>query len=570
MSATTLDHSLARSMVRNSNLSWLVLGVLAAVILAGLLLPLNAPIGAMYWDSLLYLDAAHRIAAGQMPNVDFFTPVGPLEYYLSSWTIALFPNAQPMYAANWSIAFITIPAMALIVADLGRRAPVTALAITMPFAIYTLLPFNTTEFYTFPGSDGFGIYNRHASQLVYVLAAALLFVRNRTLLTLLVAGLMLALFAIKVTGFAAAGLLCIIALAAGRIHLGGALIAAAIFAAALAAAELTTGMVSAYLGDIVALLGINDANLATRLIQGASRTSGIVIFAGLFALLLLFVLDAEPGDDRPLWRAICDHPAIWIGAAVLGGIVFESQNTGSQELIALWPIIVYALVRVGDETEAGPAAALAALFAACTVLPPLVQTIQHAARANLAMLRQAPMEHQNLGRMGQVTVRPRKLERFERMQAHYIAEPEATRALAMRRELPAYVLYSEHDFQIGLMKNADDVVTELKRLEAEGLEYETIMTLDFANPFPWLLDKEAPRHITIGADPFRAVPAPDADVIASVRQTDIVLEPQCPYRDNARELGVIYADALAGHIKVRLTDCYQAFVHPRVADQLGG
>ena len=148
MSATTFHHAVTSPLSRAPNLAWLVLGILAVVILSGLILPLRAPIGAMYWDSFLYLDAAHRIAGGQVPNIDFFTPVGPLEYYLSSWTLALFPNAQPMYAANWSIAIITIPAMALIVSDLGRRAPFIALAITLPFAIFTLLPFNTTEYYS--------------------------------------------------------------------------------------------------------------------------------------------------------------------------------------------------------------------------------------------------------------------------------------------------------------------------------------------------------------------------------------------------------------------------------------
>lgn len=570
MSVTTLDQSAAMPRLGLAGLVWLVMGALVALIAAGLLLPLRAPLGSMYWDSFLYLDAANRLGQGQVPNVDFFTPVGPLEYYLSTWTMALFPDAQPMYAANWSIAIVTIPLMALVLWDVARRNPLIALALAVPFALFTLLPFNTTEYYSYPGSDGFGIYNRHASQLLYVLAAALMFVRNRSLLVALVAALMLVLFLVKITGFVAAGLLCLAALAAGRIRLFGAIASAVIFAAALGGLELATGMISAYLADIVALLDINDSSLASRLIQGASRTGGTVIFAGLLGALLIVVLPARTAAGQPLWRAVCDHPSIWLGAALAGGIFFESQNTGSQEHIALWPVAILALARMFAADGNNGAKAAAALLAACTVLPPAVQTIQHATRANLAMIRQVPLEHENLGAMGQVTVRPRKLERYERMRAHYIEYPEATRAIAMRRELPAFVLYSEHDFQIGLMKDADELVGELKRLEAAGLRYETIMTLDFANPFPWLLGKSGPRHIAIGADPYRAVPKPDADVYDAVADADIVLEPQCPYRDNGRQLYGIYAPALTGHVKVRLTDCYAAYVRPQIAARLGG
>ena len=45
---------------------------------------------------------------------------------------------------------------------------------------------------------------------------------------------------------------------------------------------------------------------------------------------------------------------------------------------------------------------------------------------------------------------------------------------------------------------------------ANGVRFETIMSLNFANPFPFLLDRLGTRLVAIGADPFRAVPEPDA------------------------------------------------------------
>lgn len=568
MSATLLNEEATTPWLGLKSWPWLILGAVLTLIAAGLTLPLYAPIGAMYWDSYLYLDAAHRIGTGQLPSVDFFTPVGPLEYYLATWTLALFPNAQPMLAASWAVAWISLPLMALVTWDVTRRSPVVAMALVVPFAVFTLLPFNTTEFYSYPGSDGFGIYNRHASQLLMILTCALLFVRNQVLMAVLVAALMLALFSVKITGFAAGGLLCLVALISGRIHLRTAIVSALVFLAVLAALEVTTAMVSAYLNDMLALLAKNDTGLITRLAQGASRTSGIVLFAGLFALMTMLLIPLKETTVQPLWRATADHPAIWFGAALFVGIFYESQNTGSQELIHLWPIIIMALATLIKSQDRRPAVAIACLAAACALLPPLVQTIQHAARATVAMARQVPLAHDHLGRMGAVMARDRKFDRADRMRAQYVEYAEATRAIALRGELPSHVLYSEHDFQLGLLRDTDAVVGLLKQLEREGLEYGTIMTLDFTNPFPWLLNKSAPRNIAIGADPFRAVPTPSAEVLASIRATDIVLEHQCPYRANARKLAEIYAEALSDHVRVELTECYHALVRQPITEQL--
>lgn len=57
---------------------WLAFTLILLVVL--LSFRLNVPIGPMYWDSYIYFDAAQRIRTGQVPNVDFSTPVGPLGY----------------------------------------------------------------------------------------------------------------------------------------------------------------------------------------------------------------------------------------------------------------------------------------------------------------------------------------------------------------------------------------------------------------------------------------------------------------------------------------------------------
>ena len=55
-----------------------------------------------------------------------------------------------------------------------------------------------------------------------------------------------------------------------------------------------------------------------------------------------------------------------------------------------------------------------------------------------------------------------------------------------------------------------DAIDAMRAYEtANGVHFETILNIDFTNPFPWLMDRSAPKHVAIGADPFRAVPAPD-------------------------------------------------------------
>jgi hypothetical protein len=66
-------------------------------------LPLIIPIGPIYWDTYIYLDAAQRIKLGQIPAVDFLAPVGALEYYQFYWLQTLFPGGQPTFLAQWSV-----------------------------------------------------------------------------------------------------------------------------------------------------------------------------------------------------------------------------------------------------------------------------------------------------------------------------------------------------------------------------------------------------------------------------------------------------------------------------------
>ena len=548
--------------------SWALLAILVALVGICLALPLLMPLGAMTWDTYLYLDAAHRIATGQLPAVDFFIPVGPLGYYLVYILQLAFPQAQPILLSSWAMLLVTVPVMALVTAEVARRSPVAAICLVAPFVAYSFLPFNTSEYYVFPGSDGFGIYNRHSSQLLFVLTAALLFVRDQRVMAIAVGVLMFAMFGIKITAFIAGGLLCAYALLAGRVTLPAAAAAAVGAIVAVGIVELATGMISAYVHDIIVLVTMNSGVLASRMLQSASRTAGTTLSTILLIAFFLwiaarhrFASDVSNGFGvLARIRAVADQPAGWLAVALFAGVFFESQNTGGQELIQLWPVVLYALIAI--QPLALPAGFLAAIYftAAAAVASPLVQTAHHAARAIGTMAKQVPLKFENLKTMNAATTRLRAIERAGRMELHYIEHADALRDLANRGEMGSFLLFSDMDFQYGLLENMDEVVARLNQLEQDGWRYETIMTLDFTNPFPWLLDKTAPKHIAIGADPTRAVP-PLTDAVAdAVRAADIVLEPQCPYTDATRMLLEVYRPALAKHRYVEITPCYNAWI----------
>jgi hypothetical protein len=90
------------------------------------------------------------------------------------------------------------------------------------------------------------------------------------------------------------------------------------------------------------------------------------------------------------------------------------------------------------------------------------------------------------------------------------------------------------------------------------------MTLDFVNPFPWILDRDATRDIQIGADPFRTVGSLTEAEEASLRVIDGVLRPRCPMTSARLSLQKVYEKALADRTEVKLNDCWDLLLRPDI------
>lgn len=547
----TLPHFLS------SPITWLWLTV--AAVLALLTLPLTVPIGPMYWDTYIYLDAAQRIRMGQIPSLDFSTPVGALGYYLFAWGLDLFPRAQPLLLVQWSQFAVTAPLMTLVLIDAERKSRGAAFALLIPFLVFAAFPANAQFFHSYPGLDGFGIYNRQTSLLLYVLTSGLVFMRGGPRFALFCALAMLALFLTKITGFLVGGLIGLGALLAGRISLGNLILAAIAFLLPLVVIELGTGMISAYVRDILDLIAMNQDALLPRFLTVASGKLDVLMPAGLLLLVMIWAdlnYASEPTRffDRSCW---------WFGISLIGGTILETQNTGSLEFIFIWPVLLMAydrLPQVLDRTKV----AFLVLAAFCTV--PTMSKVAHKTLRSVAV---APTyvtpDVPLLRNMQQVSTRKDVMERAVLLENHYATQGAAYIDLANQGQLPSWQLYSELDYQTYWIISADILVKALLQFETDNqIRLQSLMTLDFVNPFPWILDRDATRKIQIGADPFRTVRQVSPEALEAVQSTAGVLRPKCPVTTGRRMLEERYAEELAGRQVVALDPCWDLLLRPDI------
>lgn len=540
-------------MLLTSSLFWVLVTAFAVIPL--LIVPVTVPIGPMSWDTYLYLDAAQRIALGQVHSVDFSAPVGPLGYYLFAWGLHVFPNSHPLLLAQWCMLVVALPLMALVCWEVSRKSRTLSLVLVIPFLLFAVMPANAQIYNTLPGLDGFGIYNRHAVILLYVLVSGLLFMRDGRSLAVLCGSVMLALFLTKITGFLVGGLFGLLALLAGRISIRSILVAAAIFVVPLLALELSVGMVVAYLGDIATLASDNQESALSRFLLVIAREIDLLFPAGLIALLVLFI------ERRSHVRStrFFDHSFWWVAVVVVGGIIFETQNTGSQEFIFLWPVLVMAFLRIPSGERSGRLAF--AVVAAFCVLPTASLIVFKTVRATGTSLLYEPLDAPHLRNMQYYSIRQDMLDRALIFKDQYPEHRDAYEALVPLWQTPTPQLYSDVDYQALWLLLADDAVKAFGDFERErNVRIETLATLDFTDPFPWILDRTPTPHLQIGVTPGRTLSERDVEAREAMRTTDGVLRPSCPPTGTRLEIEEYYAEALERRTVVALTPCWDLLV----------
>jgi hypothetical protein len=534
-----------------------------AFVLAGLLLPLRLPLGSYYWDTAVYLDAAQRIRDGQVPNIDFFAPIGPLGYYLVAGLDRLFPDAHPLLTANWGLLPIALPLLAILVFHVGRQSRELALALLLPFLLFASLPINLHEIYPLPGFDGYGHYNRHVSLLLYVLIAVLMFARERALMTWLVAALMLTLFLVKVTGAVAGAMLVGYAVLTGRMRLRDACLAAAAAIGALAAIDLATGgLARAYLDDILVLLKLNTGALLPRFLTVASfKFEVIAPTLALIGVLAYAAWRTRLAGALAWLRQLAVSPAGWLAVSLLALTFFETQNSGSLEFIGLWPILLALLVAWRRRDDGLRTWVL--LLICIVAVPSAVNFIERSARATFGAPTYFPLDVDNVGKIGRVSVKDEIAERAPIMLQHYARHQPAYADLAATGQQPSLMLYSDIDHQAIWLLEIEQGLKAIGAWEqANKRELNGFFTLDFVDVMNRLLDRKPPRHVPIGIDPTRSNPRLETQMLESLRQTDAILAPKCPLTSNRAAIFKHFGGALEGRSKVALAPCWDMYLKP--------
>lgn len=555
-------------------LNMLIILIIFAASIAGMAFVLTqqfaVPIGPMYWDTNIYFDAIHRINLGQLPSVDFNTPVGPLNYWLATLLHNYFPNGHPVLIIHWSQLLITAPMMLIVCWMVSRRSLRLALGLLLPFLVFAAFPFGTVDFFPFPGVDGFGHYNRHGAILLYVTTASVFFIRNPFVQALLLALCGIALILGKITAFAAALIIVGFGFLSGLVGFFALVASLVLFAGALVGLEFQTGIISSYLQSIWDLAQSNQSVLLPKFLTVFSQRMDVVFACGLLILALFFTdifgarNRAEPTPVfKPYWHKFTDlvsHDYFALGFVLLAGIFYETQNTGSQAFIMLWPVILMILFfRASPERLPN---LFIIVLAMATVLPTFTKLTHKGLRTIAVAPTYDSLEHKNLGILGNVSAKDIFLERIEPMKEFYTKGKWQLGNLSENEVLPSSIIFSEPDFQILWYHLMDEAIDSIYQYEAENnVKFETIFTIDFTNPFPFLMNRNAPLHVQIGADSGRTLGEMSEKVSNSVQNADIILRPTCPILFTVDEIYQIYKDAIdINHKRIRLNDCYDAFI----------
>lgn len=547
---------------------------LACVVLAVSLLSMkiSLPIGPMYWDSVIYYDAINRMEHGQVPLVDFNIPVGPLIFWLAYGAYQFFPNAQPVLLIHWSLMLFSLPLITVLCINIAKQniqnANLWAQSLLLPFLLFSLLPWGTVSYHSYPGSEGFGYYNRHGALMLYVLTSAVFFIKKPTyqIAFLCLCGAIL--FLIKVTAFISGVMIVGFAFLAGFISFPTLLLAFSGFLLLILGLQLTTGTMLPYILTIWDLASSNQGSILSRFPTAISEHLDIVLATLLLSLVLLITQFAgrpqsnvrfDPYAQKGIFNKISkflSHDFILIGIVLVAGIFFETQNTGSQAFIMLWPIILLALYH--QYHVIAPYRTMILILAMAAALPTITKISHKGLRTFATYPTFQAFENENLGPLGQVLGKTHMVQSLEPMRDFYIATKDAHAVLARKDFLPDYTLFTESTFHMSWLIEVNRAIAAIHAYESENkVRFETIHNLNLANPFAFLMDRKAPKFTQIAADPSRTLGTVTDKIKSEIANTDLILRLACPILANSERLYGIYAPIIEQtHEQFKLNECY--------------
>lgn len=566
---------------------WVWIGLFALTVTGALSANISVPIGPNYWDLTFYIDAAHRISTGQTPHLDFFPPVGALGFY-SYWILSqIFPAANPAVLAQYALLPVALPILALIVHVAQRSSAILAYGILLPFLVFAAVPINSEASSLGSGIDAFGIYNRHAALLLYLLVAAICVLQAGALRIATLAALGLALFFMKITGFAAGGMIVTWALLTQRLRLREVLYSALVVIAVLLFIEFTTGMVAAYLRDIIAMLNLNHDSFITRLKPVVILHFDVIALTAVLMAVLAFT------ELKSIWRkytlsdgnlkdiATWDNFAIalrsnaaFLAVVFLAATFYETQNAGSLEYVLTWPLLLViglGLTHFHDRTRTSILILIATL-----VIPTSVAFSHRAIRSIATLVSQEQLNEPALGPIGRVLARPDQIAHARTMYRHYSENQAAYRKLSAQKIDPVFEATTQPTFQLTWLIASADAIKALRAYEIRhAVKFKSMYTIDYVNPIPAILQTGKTgtgttgtgttgtgmaRHVPLAVAPLRSSPPRQSLFLPELAKVDVLLHPKCPAMALRDRVTGYFAKALNGRRKVALTPCWDMYL----------
>ncbi len=450
-----------------------LLGLLAA----GVLIAVSATLPHLFFDHERYLhdlwtafDTANKSAYGQASSVDYFSPIGPVY----DWVFRIAVELRPQDATSVPLAsaIFGLGTFVLAVLTLTRQVSFGTLGLVLLVAVATVVtPREPDMIFAQTSMSWLAPYNRWAAALAAVVTVAFCCPPGRRGVpeALLLGFSIAVVFLIKVTfGAALVGLL-VAATVFRNVSIKHAVVVLIGLAASLAAAELVTGQVTANLADIKTVSGF--AKETWRIIKLITQLGEAAVWAIGSAVLYLLLCEnsAEPKRFTPV-------VLILVAAAMACVILMQNHWLSESPVYAMLPIIAAqwaGLFRKGDtaavSVERQSKALTLKILSVLTIAIALIYPARDggAIVAQFLQSRQYPADERlaNTGQAGFV-LHPRWLE-----------QPDEEVTVDYNRMLDGFSL--------------------LQEVGAADPDAGPVLALNFANPFPALLNKPSPARVPI-------------------------------------------------------------------------
>ena len=315
--------------------------IMAAVCALLLAVPGQSATAKYVNDLFIFLDGAHRVVSGQVPNRDFHTVLGPLVYWIPGIGLLITGSlgaAMPMGMALLIAA--VAPVLAYVFASRLRSG------VALPFAAFLLLilavPMNLGEGFV---SLSFGMfYNRVGWVLLAILLVMYLpprhAIRRRTVLDAACAAFLVAILAYMKASYGAVALAYLGFLVVVSRDRAWPALALAMAAAVALVVELFWRSSLGYVGDLL---------LADKVSGGLGGGLDTPEISFLRNLATYVVAAAFAG--LAVWRRRSLRDVLFFGFCALAGFLLIRQNFQMSGIVTLFAAAAVATELVGRDVE---------------------------------------------------------------------------------------------------------------------------------------------------------------------------------------------------------------------------